>query len=127
MQQWGLLVTGEAKANAARVFKKNTQGGLRQTIHFSQPSNASVILRVPKPYAAIHEYGGKTKPHEIRPRRKGGVLRFVLPNGTVVFARSVQHPGSKIKEKRYLRDAIDSKRAEGEAALARELMKAAQQ
>ncbi|MEC3994980.1 hypothetical protein VSR01_16165 [Actinacidiphila sp. DG2A-62] len=35
-----------------------------------------------------------TRPHIIRPRRKTGVLRFVV-DGEVVYARVVRHPGTK--------------------------------
>lgn len=47
-------------------------------------------------YAAIHQFGGKTKPHVIRPRDKKA-LRF---NGR--FAKSVNHPGSKIPARPFL-------------------------
>ena len=33
-----------------------------------------------------------TRPHLIRPRRRGGMLRFVV-DGRVVYARLVRHPG----------------------------------
>lgn len=35
-----------------------------------------------------------TRPHVIRPRKKGGVLRFVV-DGQVVYAKLVNHPGTK--------------------------------
>lgn len=54
-----------------------------------------------KPYAAIHHLGGKTSPHEIRPRTKK-VLAFFAKNGDAVRTRSVQHPGSKIPDRPYL-------------------------
>jgi phage gpG-like protein len=57
------------------------------------------------PYAAIQEYGGKTAAHEILPD-KARVLAFAL-NGRQVFARRIQHPGSQIPERSYLRSALD--------------------
>lgn len=37
-----------------------------------------------------------SRPHEIRPKRPGGVLRFVdRATGEVVFARHVDHPGTR--------------------------------
>ena len=42
-------------------------------------------------YAVFHHEG--TKPHEIRPRRPGGVLKF-RTRGIVVFATRVWHPGT---------------------------------
>lgn len=65
------------------------------------------------PYAAIHEYGGQTKPHVIRPVR-AQMLRFMV-GGKVVFAKSVNHPGSKIPERSYLRSSLAELRAKLEA------------
>lgn len=49
-----------------------------------------------KVYAAIHQLGGQTRPHVIRPRNKQA-LAF---NGRVV--KSVNHPGSKIPARPFL-------------------------
>ena len=57
------------------------------------------------PYAAIQEYGGKTAAHEILPD-KARVLAFAL-DGRRVFARRIQHPGSQIPERSYLRSALE--------------------
>jgi phage gpG-like protein len=55
-------------------------------------------------YAAIQEFGGKTPAHEILPL-KGQALAFIA-NGAQRFARSVQHPGSQIPERSYLRSSL---------------------
>ncbi|GAA5102721.1 phage virion morphogenesis protein [Wohlfahrtiimonas larvae] len=47
-------------------------------------------------YAGIHNKGGKTRPHVIRPKNKKA-LRF---GGR--FAKSVNHPGSKIDKREFL-------------------------
>jgi phage gpG-like protein len=47
-------------------------------------------------YAAIHQWGGKTKAHEIRARH-AKALRF---NGR--FFKSVKHPGSEIPARPFL-------------------------
>lgn len=44
--------------------------------------------------AAIFVIGG-TRRHIIRPRKKGGFLRFKVAGGRVVYARIVHHPGNK--------------------------------
>lgn len=49
-----------------------------------------------KVYAAIHQLGGQTRPHVIRPRNKKA-LAF---NGRVV--KSVNHPGSNIPARPFL-------------------------
>jgi phage gpG-like protein len=56
-------------------------------------------------YAAIQEYGGKTSAHEILPI-KAQALAFVL-GGAPHFARKVEHPGSVIPARSYLRSSLD--------------------
>ncbi len=49
-------------------------------------------------YAAIHQFGGKTKPHIIEARKKGGLW---WP-GARHPVRSVNHPGSNIPARPFL-------------------------
>lgn len=44
-----------------------------------------------------------TRPHRIYPRRPGGVLRFTV-NGQVVYARYVDHPGTRAQP--FLQEAL---------------------
>ena len=67
-------------------------------------------------YAAIQEYGGKTSAHEILPA-KGDVLAFVSGDGQR-FARRIEHPGSVIPERSYLRSSLEDMKDEILAALA---------
>ena len=67
-------------------------------------------------YAAIQEYGGKTSAHEILPV-KGDALAFVA-GGAQHFARRVEHPGSVIPERSYLRSALEDMTDEILAGLA---------
>ena len=67
-------------------------------------------------YAAIQEYGGKTSAHEILPV-KGDVLAFVSGDGQR-FARRIEHPGSVIPERSYLRSSLEDMKDEILAALA---------
>jgi len=55
-------------------------------------------------YAAIQEYGGVTRPHDILPSR-AKALAF-MAGGEQVFARIVHHPGSHIPERSYLRSSL---------------------
>lgn len=55
-------------------------------------------------YAGIQEYGGRTAAHEILPTIKQS-LRFPY-NGEVVFAKKVNHPGSRMPERSYLRAGL---------------------
>ncbi len=67
-------------------------------------------------YAAIQEFGGKTAAHEILPA-KAQALAFVV-GGALRFARRVEHPGSLIPERSYLRSSLDEMSGEIVAALA---------
>ena len=49
-------------------------------------------------YAGIHQFGGKTKPHVIRPKRKKALA---WPGGRHPV-RKVSHPGSKIPARPFL-------------------------
>lgn len=51
-------------------------------------------------YAAIHEFGGRTSPHVIEPK-KAHALAF----GGQFYAK-VNHPGSKMPERSYLRSSL---------------------
>lgn len=59
-------------------------------------SASHALIGSNKEYAAIHQFGGKTKPHTIRPV-KGQALAF---GGVVV--RQVNHPGSDIPARPFL-------------------------
>lgn len=56
------------------------------------------------PYAAAHEFGVITRPHDIRPRN-AKALAFMF-GGNQTFAKVVHHPGSKIPARPYLRPAL---------------------
>lgn len=56
-------------------------------------------------YAAIHEYGGRTAPHDIYPD-KAEALAFMI-GGQQVFAKHVRHPGSQIPERSFLRSSLN--------------------
>lgn len=56
------------------------------------PMGTMVEVRADAPHSAVLE--GGSSPHTIRPARTGGVLRFRV-GGRVVFARKVEHPGTR--------------------------------
>lgn len=71
-------------------------GGLASSIQ-QQFDQREAVVGTNKIYAAIHQFGGKTKPHVIRPKTK----RALSFGGIVV--RSVNHPGSDIPARPFLR------------------------
>ena len=96
-------------------------GALRESIAASVTADADGVLASvgsegDVKYAAIQEYGGKTSAHEILPV-KGDVLAFIV-GGTQHFAHRVEHPGSVIPERSYLRSSLEDMKDEILAALA---------
>jgi phage gpG-like protein len=75
-------------------------------------------------YARIHEYGGKTPPHDIVPD-KGGALAFMM-GGKMVFARVVHHPGSVMPERSFLRSSLAEQAEEITTGLKEAALRAAQ-
>jgi phage gpG-like protein len=67
-------------------------------------------------YAATQEYGGKTSAHEIT-AVKAQALAFIIDSAQR-FARRVEHPGSLIPERSYLRSSLEDMRDDVVDALA---------
>jgi len=74
-------------------------GHLRDSINFSTTTTSVTVGSSNIVYAAIHQFGGKTRPHTITSAH--GALRFNL-GGRTVFANSVNHPGSDIPARPFL-------------------------
>jgi len=55
----------------------------------------SATVSTDAPYAAIHQFGGKTEPHVIRPKTKKS-LAFTTAKFGKVVVKQVNHPGSNI-------------------------------
>lgn len=100
-------LTSAVKAKLSDDVLRVKTGRLRRSIHFvlggtDDAPSATVGTNVE--YAAIHEFGGTTKAHVIE-AVNAKVLAFKV-GGETVFAKSVQHPGSKIPQRSYLRSAL---------------------
>lgn len=98
-------------------------GDLRRSINFNVVQEAKKVLgRVfssgDVKYAGIHEFGGRTSPHEIVPR-KAQALAFMY-GGKQVFAKSVKHPGSVMPERSFMRSSFN----ENQMFIVRELKEA---
>lgn len=78
----------------------NRTSSLRDSIVWQETSDGGVEISSSLPYARIHNQGGRTKPHVIKPRLRG-VLRFAN-GGTIYFAKAVNHPGSVIPQREFL-------------------------
>ena len=118
----GMLVEGFAKKNFRTVAPggKGTEmgppidgiltvrsGKLRSSIHVTKKGGGSVSVGPGNlAYAAIHEFGGTTAARVIR-ARKGKALAFMGRDGNMVVRRSVNHPGSRMPKRPYMRPAIE--------------------
>jgi phage gpG-like protein len=58
-------------------------------------------------YARIHEFGGRTRAHVIKPK-KGQFLRYQIGE-RVIFAREVKHPGSNIPARAPIQSGINDR------------------
>lgn len=101
------------------VLKVRT-GNLRRSIQHKVDQSAAAVTGTvyssgDVKYAAIHEFGGRTKAHVIE-AASGKTLAFTM-NGKQVFARRVNHPGSKIPERSFLRSSLTDMRDEIVAGL----------
>lgn len=102
-RMWKLHLSGPASGTRLGV---RTGSGLRSSIHHEEVSPGVVVVGTDKPYARIHEFGGVTRPHQIRPRT-AGALRWMGPDGPI-FARVVNHPGSKIPARPHREPAVEA-------------------
>jgi phage gpG-like protein len=88
---------------------KNRTGTLRRSIRpLPVKNNDSVLIGevvTNLEYARIHEFGGKTKAHDIFPK-KGRALAFMM-GGKQVIVKSVKHPGSVMPERSFMRTALN--------------------
>ncbi|MBS1186721.1 MAG: phage virion morphosis protein [Burkholderiaceae bacterium] len=90
---WKALKNPSEKRKGGMILQDS--GQLAASITTSASATEAVI-GTNKVYAAIHQFGGKTKAHTIRPVKKK-VLAF---GGR--FAKSVNHPGSDIPARPFL-------------------------
>jgi phage gpG-like protein len=87
---WPALKNGQP----ARLRKSGT---LAKSPRVVASTDASVLVGTDRLYAAIHQLGGQTKPHVIRP--KAGKKALKIPG--IGFRAKVNHPGSKVPARPY--------------------------
>jgi hypothetical protein len=89
------------EAEAIRLAPGSMKLGIRVSIQRGPDGDFRGVIRSTHP-ASIYVLNG-TRPHMIFPRRPGGVLRFTV-GGRVVYARYVNHPGTKAQP--FLQQAL---------------------
>lgn len=80
------------------------------SIESSDSNSIVAISSNGPPYAAIQEFGGKTKAHEIL-AVNSKALAF-RAGGDLVFAKNITHPGSNLPARSYLRSSLNDMRNE---------------
>ena len=84
-------------------------GRLKRSVTFdTQQTGDQIVSEVytdgSAPYDTIHEFGGKTPAHVIEPV-KAKALSY-LQDGKRVFYKRINHPGSRMPERSYMRSAL---------------------
>lgn len=71
-------------------------GALKASIQVTSVTDREAVVSSDRPYAAIHQLGGKTAARKIV-ATQAGALSFYSPKlGRQIIVKSVQHPGSNI-------------------------------
>lgn len=124
-----LMLRDQVRGNILERFKVIT-GEFPESVQSQQIEQPGLITgRVfidTLPWAAIQERGGQTRPHTITPAT-AQVLAFLMParlgfsggpkSNALVFAKQVNHPGSNIPERSYMRLALVQMRAPFEGGI----------
>ena len=84
-----------AKDGGRTLYRRGLAGGLAGSVNY-EAAKDHVVLGTNKVYAAIHQFGGKTRPSVIRPVRAKALK---TPFG---FFKKVVHPGSDIPARPFL-------------------------
>jgi phage gpG-like protein len=92
--KWPKLKSPRADGSTRPVLQMG--GQLKRSLTWNGFPDGSVIFGSNMEYARIHQQGGKTKAHEIRPYN----ARALYFNGR--FAKKVNHPGSNIPARPYM-------------------------
>jgi phage gpG-like protein len=105
---------------SGQVLRARPPGGhLRRSVNYQVQETGDGIMGsvgTNVVYAAIHEYGGVTRAHVIQARNKKA-LAFQV-GGVSLVRKSVQHPGSKMPERSFLRSSLRDNEARIKANLA---------
>jgi len=93
----------KASTIASKALRGHSDKILRQRGYLSdsiryQANEGGVRIGTNRIYSAIHQFGGKTKPHVIRPKNK----KALAWPGARHPARAVNHPGSEIPARPFL-------------------------
>jgi phage gpG-like protein len=103
----GAKVTARAKGKLSDDVLHVRTGRLRRSVHYVMTGSEAVptaIVGTNVEYARIHEFGGQTAAHVIE-AVNARVLAWES-GGQMRFAARVNHPGSRMPERSFLRSAL---------------------
>lgn len=107
-------LSGQVLAVRSGALRRSIQ----QVVSVAEPTvTGRVFSSGDVKYAGIQEYGGRTSPHDIFPK-KAEALAFVM-GGKTVFAKVVHHPGSQIPARSFMRTGLADLAPEIEADIKR--------
>lgn len=100
-------VTARAKAKLNDDVLNVRTGRLIRSVHYvmggsEDAPQAAIGTNVE--YAGIHEFGGQTKAHVIEALNAKALM--FQKDGRTIFATRVDHPGSRMPERSFLRSAL---------------------
>ena len=98
------VVAQKLSGQVLNVRSGALRASIRSEVTQTDSGIAARVYSSGVPYAAIQEFGGQTPAHVIE-AKKAMVLAFEV-GGNAVFARRVNHPGSKIPERSFLRASL---------------------
>ncbi|MCX4550611.1 MULTISPECIES: hypothetical protein [unclassified Streptomyces] len=88
----------ERTARTARIAEREAPGSMGRYISWKvQPGPRGLQGVIVCDHPAVRYVLDGTRPHIIRPRKKGGVLRFEA-RGRVVYSAYVRHPGTRAND-----------------------------
>jgi phage gpG-like protein len=105
------LVRRNLSGTVLNVRSGRLRGSIRSEMIETKDEIGGRVYSEGVPYARIHEFGGQTSPHVIMARNSKS-LAFVWGSRGLVFFKSVNHPGSRIPERSYMRSALEEMRSE---------------
>jgi len=105
---FGVRLLDQVRVNIVQLFRST--GPLYRSVRLSTTDKSATVYTQGVPYAKILEEGGVTPAHVIVPRT-ASILAFEGPDG-LVFAKRVNHPGSRIPAYPYMSTALTMMRGE---------------
>jgi HK97 gp10 family phage protein len=98
-------LSGQVLRNKTGTLRRSISPSVSGTETFTEGKVSTNVE-----YARIHEFGGRTPPHVILPKR-GRALAFPWKGQDVFFAK-VNHPGSTMPERSFMRTALEEMKPE---------------